>query len=383
MIVFGAFKTKAALSLALFPFCSAPRNHQLSTDVTVQNLLTTLCFLLLGAISCKQPEPKITKIAFGSCGNQDTPQPVLDVAVSYKPDLFVFLGDNIYGDTDVMDTLRNKYKRWGAQSHFQNLARNTRILATWDDHDFGRNDSGRHYPYKEASKQIFMDFFREPADSPRRQREGIYNSYYEKVGDKTLQIILLDVRTFRDNLLTFDKTKTYKLPRDHYFYDLDYVPNPSKDSTLLGAAQWAWLEQELSKPADLRIIGSGTQFSIEFDGYEAWANVPHEQQKMLDLIKKTKANGVVFITGDVHYAEISKLAEKDLYPIYDVTASGITSTWDFACPNKNRIEGPVMENHFGLITVDWQKDPVVKMEIIDVSGNPRIEYATKLSALKF
>ena len=349
----------------------------------LQKVLPALCLFVFGAIACKQPAAPVTRIAFGSCGNQDTPQPVLDVAVSYKPDIFIFLGDNIYGDTDVMDTLRNKYARWAAQPHFQNLVKNTRILATWDDHDFGRNDSGRHYPFKEQSKQIFLDFFKEPADSPRRKRPGIYEAYYEKVGDKTLQIILLDNRTFRDDLLYFDKTKTYKLPRDHYFYDLDYVPNPSKDSTYLGATQWAWLEQELSKPADLRIIGNGSQFSIEYNGYEAWANVPHEQQKMLDLIKKTKANGVLFLSGDVHYAEISKLTENGLYPIYDVTASGITSTWDFACPNKNRVEGPVMENHFGLLTVDWQKDPVVKMEIIDATGNPRVEYAVKLSELKF
>jgi alkaline phosphatase D len=105
---------------------------------------------------------------------------------------------------------------------------------------------------------------------------------------------------------------------------------------------------------------------------------------MLDLIKKTRADGVVFITGDVHYAEISKLTAEGLYPIYDVTASGITSTWLFATPNDNRIEGPVMENHFGLISVDWAKpDPTIKMEIWDVRDNQRIEYTVPLSAISF
>jgi alkaline phosphatase D len=108
---------------------------------------------------------------------------------------------------------------------------------------------------------------------------------------------------------------------------------------LLGAEQWLWLEAELAKPADLRLICSGSQFSIEYNGYEAWANFPYEQKRMLELIKKARANGVIFLTGDVHYAEISKLEEPGLYPIYDVTASGITSTWDFATLNKNRIEG--------------------------------------------
>lgn len=153
---------------------------------------------------------------------------------------------------------------------------------------------------------------------------------------------------------------------------------------MLGETQWQWLEQELKKPADLRLIGSGSQFSIEYNGYEAWANFPLEQQRFLDLVKKTKANGVMFITGDVHYAEISKLEKPGLYPIYDVTSSGITSTWLFATPNKNRIEGPVMDNHFGMITIDWaQKDPSIKMEIWDVRDNQRVEYTIRLSEISF
>jgi alkaline phosphatase D len=203
---------------------------------------------------------------------------------------------------------------------------------------------------------------------------------YEQFGKK-LQIIILDTRTFRDDL------RTYRGELHHearYFYPLDYYPYENNDSTLLGAAQWAWLEQELSKPADLRIIATSTQFSIEFNGYEAWANFPHERQRMVELIKKTKANGVIFISGDVHYAEISKFESPGCYPLYDVTSSGITSTWYFATPNKYRIEGPVMENHFGKISIDWrQQDPTIKMEIIDIKDNQRIEHTIRLSELKF
>ena len=101
------------------------------------------------------------------------------------------------------------------------------------------------------------------------------------------------------------------------------------------------------------------------------------------MIKNTKANGVIFLTGDVHYAEISRLNVEGVYPIYDVTASGITSTWDFAALNKNRIEGPVMENHFGLLTVEWENDPVIRMEIIDNARNSRIDYTIKKSEISF
>jgi len=137
------------------------------------------------------------------------------------------------------------------------------------------------------------------------------------------------------------------------------------------------------KKADLRLIASGSQFGIEFNGYEAWANFPHEQKRMLDLIKKTKAEDLLFLSGDVHYAEISRLDEPGLYPMYDITSSGITSTWDFATPNKNRIEGPVMDNHFGLLTIEWKKDPVIFMQIIDKNNNSRIEYKINASELKF
>ena len=86
---------------------------------------------------------QLTKIAFGSCGYQDEPQPVLALAAEQKPDAFIFLGDNIYGDTDNMDTLQAKYNRWGAKDEYKKLESTTKIFATWDDHDFGRNDAGK------------------------------------------------------------------------------------------------------------------------------------------------------------------------------------------------------------------------------------------------
>lgn len=343
--------------------------------------LPLLFFHFLPSSFSQTPAPLISKIAFGSCGSQDKSQPILDSVIRHKPDLFVWLGDNIYGDTKDMEVLKKKYAQLAGKPEFQRLKKATRFLATWDDHDYGWNDSGRHYPFKKESKEIFLQFWEEPANSPRRQHEGIYTSYMFESGGKKLQVILLDNRTFRDDLRIYRGELSHK---DEFFYPLDYFPHEIKDSTLLGEAQWQWLEGELRKPADLRIIGSGSQFSISFNGYEAWANFPHERQRMLDLIKKTRANGVVFITGDVHYGEISVLKDKDLYPIYDVTASGITSTWHFATPNDNRIEGPIMDNHFGLISIDWQqKDPVVKMEIYDIRGNQRVEHEVRLGEISF
>lgn len=325
--------------------------------------------------------PLISKIAFGSCAEETKPQPVLDLVVKHKPDIFIYLGDNIYGDTDDMKVLKAKYDSLAMKPEFQRLKKNVRIFATWDDHDFGWNDAGKHYLHKKESKDIFLKFFDEPQNSDRRRHEGVYTSYLFEGNGKRLQLILLDNRTFRSDLRLYRGEFNRQ---EKFFYPLDYYPHQIEDSTLLGEQQWKWLEEELKKPADIRLIGSGSQFGISFNGYEAWANFPHEQKRMLGLIQKTRANGVVFITGDVHYAEISKMETKGQYPIYDVTASGITSTWLFATPNDNRIEGPVMENHFGLITIDWSKnDPEIKMEIWDVRDNQRIEHTIRLSEISF
>ncbi len=345
-------------------------------NILIKSKHILLVLIAISLFNCSQEQT--TKIAFGSCGHQDHSLPIFNVVVEHNPDLFIFLGDNIYGDTYNMDTLQAKYDRLNSKPSFQNLKKNTDIIATWDDHDFGWNDAGRHYKFKKESKEIFLDFFNEPKNSERRKREGIYTSYDYVKNGKNLQVILLDVRTFRDNLLKHQKAD------NNFFYKRDYAPYQNADSTLLGAAQWKWLEKELSKPADVRIIASGSQFGIEYNGYEAWANFPFEQQKFLDLVKKTKANGVVFISGDVHYAEISKIETPDLYPIYDITSSGLSSRWLFATPNKNRIEGPVMENHFGLITIDWKtKNPKITMEIWDDRNNQRIEYSIKLDEIRF
>ncbi len=344
-------------------------------------LRAILFFTVICVTNACKTEATEFKIAFGSCAWHDHPLPIFHEVVKHDPDLFVFLGDNIYGDTKVMDTLRAKYARLGAKESYQALKNNVEIIATWDDHDFGWNDAGRHYAYKEESKEIFFDFFEEPEDSDRRKHPGIYGSYIYLHEGKSIQLIVLDTRTFRDNIKRYDGSKDGERK---YFYPLDYIPYTAADSTLLGSAQWSWLEQRLKEEADLRIVASSTQFGIEYNGYEAWANFPHEQERFLKLIKKTNAEGVIFISGDVHYAEISKLESDHCYPIYDITSSGLSSTWHFATGNENRIEGPIMDNHFGLLRIDLSSQPAkLVSEIWDIRGNKRVEYGIDLNELQF
>ena len=99
------------------------------------------------------------KIAFGSCGHQDKPIPLFNDIAAQSPDVFIFLGDNVYGDTKNARVLQRKYAQLSAKESYQNLKKSTRILATWDDHDFGKNDAGKEFCRKKRFKKIFLDFF--------------------------------------------------------------------------------------------------------------------------------------------------------------------------------------------------------------------------------
>ncbi len=298
----------------------------------------------------------------------------METIVQKQPDLFIYLGDNIYGDTKDMAVLQAKYDQLGAKPEFQKLRANVPLLSVWDDHDYGWNDAGKEYEFKAESKQIFMDFWQVPEDSPRRQHAGIYGSHFFNSGDRTLQVILLDTRTFRDPLLRNSQAEK------NAAFKNEYRPDPDATKSFLGPAQWTWLETELRRPADLRIICTSIQFGHQYNGWESWTNLPHQQQKMFQLIRDTQANGVMFISGDVHWGEISKRQPDDLYDVYDVTASGLTEDWHNVEPNQHRVGEVIRDNHFGMIDIDWKAtDPTISMNIVDLKGQVRTNHAISLS----
>jgi alkaline phosphatase D len=105
---------------------------------------------------------------------------------------------------------------------------------------------------------------------------------------------------------------------------------------------------------------------------------------MVDLIKETKANGVVFLSGDVHWGELSVLKAPGCYPLHDLTASGINEEWDILEPNRNRVGQACMDHHFGFIEINWHApDPSVALHIKDVTGRARVKQNVPLSRLKF
>ncbi len=269
-----------------------------------------------------------------------------------------------------MNLLLTKYGHLSCKSEFQNLLGSCKVIATWDDHDYGDNDAGSEYPKKEESKSIFLDFWNEPPVSERRIHPGIYTSYYYGDSAHRVQIILLDCRTFRSQLIEDANG--------------DYVANFDSLATMLGEAQWNWLKNELRNPARLRIIGSSTQFARSHNGYEAWANFPLEQAKMFQAIKETTANGVVFISGDVHIAELSLINLAGVYPVYDMTSSGLTQIDGETYPNTNRVGTNYIYRNFGMIEIDWnQNDPKIFFKAFNEAGGEQISHSIRLSEIHF
>ena len=320
----------------------------------------------------KGPEPigNLKNICFGSCSKESKDQPILDTIVKENTDIFIYLGDNIYGDTKDMTVLKAKYNKLGCKPEFQRLYESCKVLATWDDHDYGVNDGGKYYSKKAESKEIFLDFWEEPLYSERRNHTGIYHSEYYGDASHLVQIILLDCRTFRDDL------------KGNLFGGYDELLD--SNATMLGVEQWNWLRNELLKPATFRIICSSTQFSRTHVGYEAWANMPYEKEKMKNLIKDTRANGVVFISGDIHLAELSKQDNDGAYPIYDMTSSGITQLEDSNPTNGNRIGQMYKSYNYGKLEFDWSSpDPEIILKAKNIYGNSVIEKRISLSEISF
>ncbi|HEX8311278.1 MAG TPA: alkaline phosphatase D family protein [Chthoniobacteraceae bacterium] len=321
------------------------------------------------------------RIAFGSCAHQDRPQPMWETMIAQKPDLFLLIGDNIYGDTVDMDLLRAKYGKLGAQPGYQKLLSTCPLLATWDDHDFGRNDVGSDFPMKKESQQVFLNFFGVPLDSPRRTQEGVHSSaIYESTG-RRLQVILLDTR--------YHRSKLRKIKAPEGLKGDVALPSEEPNATILGDLQWRWLEEQLRQPADVRIIASSIQVIPEEHRFEKWANFPRERERLFRLIGETKANGVIFISGDRHMAEISRLdaaASAAGYPIYDVTSSGLTHAGGGSGGelNRHRISASNYQKlNAGLIEIGWSDpDPEIRLSIIDLEGNRVLEQKLRLSELR-
>lgn len=316
------------------------------------------------------------KIAFGSCSHQNAPEQLWNEAVSLKPDLWVWGGDNIYADTHDEQVMKEKYDRQKNNPGYQKLLATCPVTGTWDDHDYGINDGGKFYSKKQESKARMLEFIGFSPDNPVRKHEGVYNSHLIRKGSLKIKLINLDTRWFRDTI--------YK----EYFFDsaanrrrFRYLPNA--DGDILGDAQWKWLEQELNtSSAQLNIINSSIQVISGEHDFEKWNNFPKACQRLLDLLKKFPSKKVLIISGDRHIAEVSKMDVPGLtYPLYDITSSGLTHTWSGAGNERNRYrEGElIMKKNFGVLEIrQHQRTIEVSVSIRGKDNEVFLEQSFKL-----
>jgi alkaline phosphatase D len=220
------------------------------------------------------------------------------------------------------------------------------VIGTWDDHDYGANDAGRSYPKRDSSQMLFLDFLDVPRDHPRRDRAGVYSAHVYGPPGRQVKVILLDTRYHRDPI-TRDPLSEQR-----------YYPNP--DGDILGPEQWAWLERELqSSDAQIHLIGSSIQAIAREHPWEKWANFPQARDRLLDLIQRSGAPGVLLLSGDRHLAELSRLDDAVDYPLYDLTASGLTHHASFERERNQHRVGPLIADlNFGLLEIDWTARPV-------------------------
>jgi alkaline phosphatase D len=311
-------------------------------------------FLLIATISCKKSPIHnvsdvavidnskllnqvngIQTIAFGSCSKSDEEQVLWDDISATDPDLWIWLGDAIYGDTEDMSIMRSKYNRQKSNPGYKAFHTKTPVIGIWDDHDYGINNGDKTFAAKAASRNEFFNFLDIPSNSTFRKREGAYQSYhFESVMGK-VSVILLDTRYFKDPT----EQKKGK-----------YVYNENID--ILGNDQWKWLQEELNRGADITIIANGVQVIPKDHKYEKWANYPSSRKRLFEFLDKIDSK-VVLLSGDRHFGELSQITLESGKRLSEITTSGMTHTYEGLTEeyNEHRVGDFTNKLNYGLMKI--------------------------------
>ena len=228
--------------------------------------------LLLAGFGWLAAEAPVERLVFASCYKQNKEAPALKTIADWKPEVFVWMGDNIYGDSSDVSVLRAKYEKVSNNPDYLKIRKNARVLGTWDDHDYGANDAGKEFGPKAESQQAFLDFLQVPAASPRRKRSGVYS--FQDLGPKGKQVrlIFLDTRYHRDKI--------------------------GSNGTVLGKGQWKWLRETLQgSEAQINLIISSIQVLPSEHRFQKWSDFETERERFLTLLEDEKSPPVLLLSG--------------------------------------------------------------------------------------
>lgn len=345
----------AALSASALAACATPAEPQIGARVSAE--------APDGAIrAVPMPSAPLTmtkaprRIVFASCAQQNEDQSMWDRIAAENGDLVLYIGDNVYGDVRSNDAalpeLKAAYMRLADSAPFARVRAGAPVLTTWDDHDYGMNDAGGDYKLKAQSEKLF-EYVWDIKDE-RAARPGVYGAWIVGEDGKRVQIIMLDTRFFRSPLKPTDEQGARGKER--------WLPDADPAKTMLGEAQWAWLEAELKKPADLRLLVSSIQVMAEGHGWEAWREFPHEREKLYDVIDRSGAKDVMILSGDRHSAALYERRDVIGYPLFEATSSSINlpaAKWrveggdTYVEPDPNRLGAMIYDANYGVIDIDW------------------------------
>jgi alkaline phosphatase D len=291
------------------------------------------------------------KIAFGSCARiQAHPvQPIWDAVAAAAPDMFLWLGDNVYHDTlepAIMDEM------WRMQRNVPNLQpilRSIPNLAIWDDHDFGLNDHDRESPVKQASLASFSRYWANPAYGLPETPGVFFKQAYGHV-----DLFMLDGRYHRDPNAAPDQTS----------------------KTMLGAGQLAWLKEGLKDSrATFKILACGSGWSnAKGHGGDSWASYQRERNTLFDFIRDERIAGVALVSGDTHVGELNAIpwSERGGYDLYDFVSSPLAqeteTSWTVRRPEIRIRQVYSSDVNFGMLEFSAQGDPTLTFRLVNSRG---------------
>ncbi len=321
-------------------------------------------------------EPPTIKFALGSCNyvNEtiyDRPgkpygsgHQIFKSITEKKPDFMIWSGDNVYlreSDWDSRTGIRHRFTNDRALPELQPLLASVHHYATWDDHDYGPNDSDRTYELKNETKETFELFWGNPTT---QAGGGISNRF--TWGD--VEIFLLDDRWFR----TPDNYKGGK-------------------SEMLGKQQLEWLLESLkSSNATFKFVVNGSQMLNDSanDKLEMFSKHKEEYDEFLKRLQLDNPSGVIFLTGDRHNTELSMMKREGLYPLYDLTISPLTAgaSGDRGKSDKNsyRVDNTYYgENNFAMLEITGKrKERILKIIVFNADGKEVWTREIKASELR-
>ena len=364
----------------------AQYEYALSIDGEPQRFPYPLTFKTTTLWEWRTPPPDF-KFIFGSCAYfndpaYDRPGPgygktmeTFRLMGDSGADFMVWGGDNWYfrePDYSSESGLWYRAQRDRALPELKKLFAVMPHYATWDDHDYGSNDSNKSFEFKDETLRIFKAYWGNPTYG-EEDNPGVYTKF--AWGDA--EFILMDDRSYRDDDLLDERS----------------APGPLK--TQYGARQRDWLKQSLVHAqkeghATFKFIVTGGQVLTDFGGAsETFAYYQAEREDLLKFIKDQHISGVVFLTGDVHFTELARKKLTDTQLVYELTSSPFSSgTWAGALTERkadpHRVEGTqVVDQNFCTLALHGPKDErVLSIACIDKQGVTRWTHDIKAAELK-